>query len=343
MVALNRSRAGRLNSNAVVDNPFLGDAKFRTMGGYFFDAGKVEREVTYHNESFHNVSVIDGTGVTLDLPAARTTKHQMVFTITYRWGHEVQFNPAASLMHSPNPNEEVIQRINDAIRNVSTTMPRELTLYYTVDLTNIEKDPFGIWLEPLNIQIVSTRYAKTTTFFTKDCFFNKNDELFKLADQLWSTSVTLAYFVDDTTTTENLFVVLGNDVLEVKPIYRPDVNKGLYINLRGEVGFAAGSGNKKQLMIEPDKFKLYGIYSSYRELEEAVKFDSKGMSKDEVKRRTDVFERIHGLGSLGNAGPPRSPNIRDINVIGDYSIGSFIDFLGEASKVVTFVEKHLKK
>ncbi|AEH03561.1 hypothetical protein AVT69_gp136 [Pseudomonas phage PhiPA3] len=345
MVSINRSNAARLAENASTDSPF--DQSYFSYGqtnpnqSFRFGEGEVERKVRFINESFHDLSIIDGTGMTLDLPASRTAGSRLVVCVSYRWGHQVQFNPAAMLKHAPQADELYVRKITSLIRNTDNNSPRELDLYYVVDLGSLDKDPYGIWIEPLNVQVVMTRYSKTTTFFTQDCFFNRNDELYEMEERVWATTVTLAYFVDDAKIVEKAYVPIGSDLLEVSPVYRPDVPRGIYINLRGDVSFAASKSNRRCLHVKPEEFQKYGIYRTCRDWEEAVKASAKGLSKDGVKAIMDVFQEVHGI--KPEEDKPKAASIRDIVIVGEYTIGSVLDFMGELAKADSILEKLFKK
>lgn len=345
MVNLNRSRAKRFLENAQIENPFnqsyLQYGQNNPNQSFIFGSERVDRIISYYNESFHDISIIDGTGMTLDLPASRTAGSRLVVCITYKWGHEVQFNPAAMLKHSPIPDEEYVRDLTHRVKHLDTNKPRELDLYYVIDLSTIDKDPYGIWIEALNVQIVATKFSKTTTLFTQSCFFNKNEELYDMEQIVWATTTTLAYFVNDPNYTEIAYVPMGFDLLEVIPVYRPDVPQGLHINLRGKTGFAASKSNKRAIYIPPEDFHKYGIYRTAREWDTAFKASLKGLTKEEIKARMDVYKEVHEIND--DSDRPKAANVRDIFIFGDYTVGSIIDFISELSKLDGFLEKIFKK
>lgn len=308
----------------------------------YFGQDRIERTLTYFNDSYHDISVIDGIGMTLDIPAARTAACRLVIKVSYKWGERVRFNPSAMLRHCPGITPELIGKLEASIRNGHTTAPRELDLYYVIDLDGIEQDPFGLWLQALNIQVVSTYYVNKTIFYNNDCFFNKDEEAYDREELIWASTLTLTYIVHDHDVIEPLFVPFGNDVLEVKPVFRLDEPLGLHLNVRGQVGLAAGKSKVKSMHVKPDQYREYGIYSSKREWKDDLIARSKGYGKDEQQARLDLFTRFHKLGNEPENFTPPPTSLRDVVIFDNYTIGHVFDFVMELAKVETAVEKLFK-
>ncbi len=344
MVKINRSRAGHIEDDPVLECPldtsYMDRWQTSVFQNIFFGQGLVDKRVRYLNQSTHEISIIDGTGIVLDLPGTNRIENRLVICINFTWGGDVELNIGAIIKHWPNLTQEYLEQLVGSVKNKGTNTPCELDFYFIVDLDHIDTDPYGLWIEALNVQVVSTDRAKKTTFFPRDCFFSKNDELYRQEDIIWTTTTTVAYFVDDERITESVFMPFGSDLLEVKPVFMPDMPVGIHINLRGNVTFAARRDNAKAIVIKPGDFKKYGIYSSLREWREAVKESTKGMSKEDAQRRMDCFDMFHRHLYDEELEPLA---VRDIILFRDISVGTVVDFLAEVAKADALLEKIFRK
>lgn len=344
MVDLNRSKAGLLTAEPVFECPhnmdFLDRWQTSPFQNAFRGCGIVEKKVRYINQSAHDISVIDGTGLVINIPSTNKFDNRLVVCVNFTWGRDTHLDIAATWKHWPGMTQQLMNSIGNNIRNEKTTSPLELDLYYVIPLDDFERDQYGLWLEALNVQIVHTESVKKTTFFTRDCFFSKNDELYAQENIVWTTTTAIAYFVQDEDITESVYMPFGGDLLEVKPVYMPEMKQGIHLNLRGNVTFAARTDNAKTLFIHEKDFKKYGIYSSFREWRDTVKDSTKGLSKEEAAERLKCFEKFHG--HLHN--DEMEPLVmKDVVLFGNFTVGSLIEFLTELAKADSLLEKIIRK
>lgn len=340
MIELNRSKAGRFSIKPTLretlNNPNLQPSNKEAFIFSRDSDNLLECRIRYINESGQDLTIINSNGFSIDLPGDNTWKNRLVVSYTLQWGMHCDINAKALRVHLPNAEESDITEIINHIRtNPLEYGTNELDFFYVIDLEGIENDPYGIWIEDINVQVVSKQYAARTTFFTRDAFFNLDTELVKHSELIYSTGVSLNYFTNDINLTESLFVPLGNDSLEIKPIYYPGMQTGLYINLVGNAKFSASRNNRRGLYIAPEDYNLYGVYDSPRAYLEYLK-SAKYTPKDRLHKLLNSYERFHD--HFGDRKEDRL-SLKDVTLFGDFTIGDFSEMIGELSKLEGLLSK----
>lgn len=344
MIEINRSKAKHFKDqfvlSTVLENVNQHPSNKDVFGRYGDSSGTLEVRTRYINESKHDISIILANGATWDIPATNTTSNRLVVCLTVQWGDMCQFNLKALQSQMPDLTPTMELDIVNAITNQALEhKTKVLTFYYYVDISNIDRDPYGIWIEAVNSQVVCRTRAHTTTFFTRDAFYNPIEDVDDMAEIIYTTAMSFTYFNPSSDLGEPVFIPVGNDAVEVKQIYHPGMRKGLYINLTGEASFVASKTNKRFLYIAPEDFLDYGIYNSYREFIEIVGSAKTGDRKH-MERLLKTFKRYHR--SLGDEDEDYL-KIKEIRILGDLTIGGFTELLNEAGKLDALLSKLFKK
>lgn len=343
MVNMNRSNALRFNPQPTLEAPMISDyyGRYQTesVNNQAFSCDTFEITTRYVNESRQDVSVITGTGLVIDLPKRNCTTDRLVICVKVRWGYKAQVNIPAILKHWPGLTDEYLKRLLQSVTGSNSNNIKSLEFYYTIDLENIEQDPYGIWIEHLNVQVVHPRYSTTTTFFTRDCFYNNNDDRYEAEDIIWGSVVSSLYVVNDPENTNPVYIPYATDLLELTPVCLYGVEEGIHLNLRGKAGFAARRENTKGYVISIEEFKQHGIISSVREWREQIKNANKGLTKAEFDAMMRTFERHHGW-LMGERTPPLA--LKDLVLFGDVTIGNASDLILELAKLNQAIDKIFK-
>lgn len=339
MIELNTSKAGRHSLKPTLietlNNKNLYPSNKEAFRNVNDSKNLLETRIRYINESSHKLSIINSNGFTIDIPGDNTWKNRLVIVVTLQWGQNCIVNASALKTHIPNVTEEqIIEILNNIKNNPFDYNTQELDFYYTVDLENIETDPYGIWIEDLNVQVIHNEFASRTTFFTRDAFYNINEKLVDNSELIYGTGVSLIYFTADSNIKESLFICLGNDSLEIKPIYYPGMKDGVYVNLIGDVRFSASKNNRKSLYIAPEDYILYGIYESPREFLERNK--KRQSDKSQIDDMNKTFMRFHS--EYGDDIKERL-SVRETVLIGNMTIGDCFDMISELSKAENLLSK----
>ncbi len=344
MIELNTSKAQHYKKQfelfETFSNPNLNPYNKDAFRCYTNNSKLLETRIRYINESRHDISVIDASGFTIDIPAENGIRERLLICVTLQWGKDCVVNLKALQAHMKGADQKTI----DSILSQITTRPieygtRELTFYYSVDLSDIESDPYGIWIENINTQIVSTPNAHKTTFFTKDAFYNYMDTLYATSELIYTTNLNMSYFTNERGEIPSVFIPVGNDAIEVKPVYHPSMRKGIYINLSGDARFVADKMNKNFLYLAPEDFREYGIYDSYRDFLDSV-MGAKTGDRKHLERLLKTFKRYHR--TLGDEDEDYL-NLKEVKLFGSLTIGDFFELITEVNKLDSLLDKMFKK
>jgi hypothetical protein len=339
MVMISQSRARRINRNASFDCPIdrgIYDAPQNSPRGLAVDRqAMVERTVRYINRSPWPLSVIDGLGMVMDLPAAWCSTQFLAIRINYHWGHHVAFNPFQTLRQLPDCDPEFVNQIESKVAYCQFTENRNMQVWYKVDVSNADTDTQGVWLEPLNIQIVHQMFIGQTVFFTRECIKpgGPYKEEAPGAETVRESMVHLVYYTRDYRT-RNAFIRLGKDVIRVDSTPSDVIEPGLYINLDGTSRFYAADDveattNSRSLFVKEEDFNRYGVYACIRDLVREMKMHDKNMPKEYI----ETFTRFHDMKEQIERQDPRNSKLMVVKMFGGFSLTDIVDLFEALGKI----------
>lgn len=344
MIVFNYSKAKHYKQpfklNELFDNPDLHPYNKDAFKSYTNNSKLVETRIRYINESRHDISIINGNGFTINIPADNGIRNRLIVCVTVQWGKDCDINLKALQSHMSDLEPDTIDKILSQVKTRQMEHgAEEVSFYYSVDLTDIRADPYGIWVEVINVQVVATNYADTCTFFTREALYRVLETLHDPENCFYATNLAFSYFTNDPSIVNPVFIPVGNDAIEVKPIQHPGYKTGLYINLDGGATFVADKTNRKSLAIMPEQFKEYGIYDSYREFLESVTGTKTGDRKH-LERMLKTFKRYHR--TLGDEDDDYL-SIKEVRIVGSLTIGDFFELVTEVNKLDSLLEKVFRK
>ncbi len=293
----------------------------------------VESRMRFINESSHCISIIQGSGITIDLPPANVPRNQLLIYVTLQWGSDCKLNLGAIRRHVPYITDtELTELLHNVKQDVMDHKTHELTVCYKLPLEGFKHSPNGIWVEDLNVQVVPTHYVEEIVHHPKDSprLDIEDDEFFTAG-----SIIGINYYTDNPNVTEPLYLLFGNDALYLHPTYELGFKPGVHIQLNGKATFAAGINNSNKLYIAPANYRKYGIYNSAREIIEIIKRD-KGVDREQLERMVNCFNEHHPKPD------PVKTTIKDIYITENITVGDVIDFVQEIGKIDAVITRLFK-
>lgn len=219
-----------------------------------------------------------------------------------------------------------------------------LEFFYVIDLVELNRTPAGVWIEQAGIQLVDPQYEDR--FELRHRVKDKGELDYSL-DARFSKAVveSTIYVVNTREQVDSVYVPTPLSFEEVKPIYDPSLEAGVYISRSGGnntiVEGDHRKGRKDLEFIPVQDFEKHCIFRSNIEMQAFLKRSPKGFSKDETDR---IAEKLKYLADSGT--PPPQPdmaqgkrNLADQPFFFDYTLRDITQFFVEVNKLQSAVEK----
>lgn len=234
------------------------------------------------NETYNEVWVIDGQGITSRLPPARKNRNRVVVIKTIEFGLDSSIDLTASFDNMPGDTKEK-QKILDYIHNVTEGRQYrgdqriKIKLSYSIDMSNISDLPEGIHHPESNLAFAAPEHRRNVRPLTRACL--KPITFTTVDDQPAVTgSMNFIYVPAREDDTRPVYMTVGNSVIRIKPSPLREFKPGLHLIGSGPVGRV---GNNPSEHIPFSKFAEYGVYRSIEDLDSGMKLG--GRVNDIVK------------------------------------------------------------
>lgn len=274
-------------------------------------------EIHYVNESLNDVCVINSAGIIVKIPGTRRNRKRLIVVRKITTGTDVDIYLYNMRKILGEEGAALIDYLGNVIDREKNAYSRTITLYYVMPIDNIEMESTGLHHLKLGLTLFDKKFMDTIVPYDaiKPEVFGPNGTPI---DQ-FGGSISLVHVPEVSSSTQSVFLTIGNDILEVPPVNTDELPPGLHMLPFGNVKKLS-----KNEVIKPVDYKRYGIYDSYSRLAEAMG------SKDKTAELISVIKDAVKVDEI------EIPKMRftQRKLYDEYSVEDVADEVESVSKVV---------
>lgn len=114
--------------------------------------------IVFHNRSFRNIAVMSGSGMVVNLPATSAMDNVLSVRETFQLGRDATFHWGKIEQLCRGEDKAFLQKVKQTVdRHLAYSPVVTVTIYYDVDLTDLEGYPNGIVIGETSYQVIDMR------------------------------------------------------------------------------------------------------------------------------------------------------------------------------------------
>lgn len=219
--------------------------------------------VRYINESLKEIGILEADGCMTYLPPSRKDNDRVIVVKSLMVGSNIDLCLKNMKRILGEDSRDLINYIGNVLERDCHMPVRTIDLYYVIPVQSLKYSPDGITHKKLRVTLFDKRFEDTILPFDQQTPIQLDDT--GKPEEYFGGSVTIFNAVDPVDGGKPLYVMLGNEVLEIAPTPWANIEPGLHIQCSGTTKLLRGSSHVKQKYM-----KQYGYHENFDSLVEAM-------------------------------------------------------------------------